>query len=38
MAYLLQVLCDTLSLTISYTLLAPHNLFLFMFSQHSDLV
>jgi hypothetical protein len=37
MIYLLQFLCDTLSnLTISYTLLAPHNLFLYMFSQDND--
>jgi hypothetical protein len=38
MTYLLQFLCDMLSLTISYTLLAPHNLFLYMFSQDNDWV
>ena len=36
MTCLLQFLCDSLSLTISYTLLAPHNLFLYMFSQDDD--
>ena len=38
MIYLLQFLCDNLSLTISYTLLAPHNLFLHMFLQDNDWV
>src|ERR1700720_4743390 len=33
MIYLLQFLCDTHTLIISYTLLGFHNLFLYMISQ-----